>query len=76
MTPERAQGWLGTLMPLFEKGGPVLALVLLCIGTATVWYLLGALDRAVSRNHLLVQQLQGCMKEQVELVLRLREHQP
>lgn len=75
-SPEQARGWLGTLLPLAERAGPVLSVFLLCLGTAMVWFMLGALERSVARNHLLVQQLQGCMKEQVELVLKLREHQP
>lgn len=76
MTPERAQGYLGAVMPLLREGGPVVALLLLCIGTAMVWFMVGALERSVVRNHALVERLQGCMKEQVELVLKLREHQP
>ena len=74
--PEQARGWLGVLYPLMERGGGVLALAFLLIGFGLVYFLLGALERSVQRNHQLVQQLQGCMKEQVELVLRLREHQP
>lgn len=74
--PEQARGWLGMLYPLMERGGGVLALAFLLIGGALVWFMLGALERSVQRNHQLVEQLQGCMKQQVELVLRLRERQP
>lgn len=74
--PNGARGWLATIMPLLREGGPVVALVLLCIGSALVWFMVGALERSVVRNHALVDQLQGCLKGQVELVLRLREHQP
>jgi hypothetical protein len=73
--PESARGWLGVLYPLMERGGGVLALAFLLIGGSIVWFLIGALERSVVRNHQLVERLQGCMKEQVELVLRLREHQ-
>jgi hypothetical protein len=73
--PDQARGWLGMLYPLMERGGGVLALAFLLIGGSIVWFLIGALERSVVRNHQLVERLQGCMKEQVELVLRLREHQ-
>lgn len=56
-TPESAGRWLSTIMPVLERGGPVVALLALLIGGGTVWYLLGVLDRAVQRNHVLVERL-------------------
>lgn len=73
--PDQARGWLRMLVPLATQGGPILTLALALLLGGAVWFLLGALERSVVRNHALVQQLQGCMKEQVELVLRLRAHQ-
>lgn len=57
MTPNGARGWLATLLPLAERAGPVLSVFLLALGAITVWYMLGLLDRAVSRNHALVDKI-------------------
>jgi hypothetical protein len=55
--PESARGWLGVLYPLMERGGGVLALAFLLIGGSIVWFLIGALERSVVRNHQLVERL-------------------
>jgi hypothetical protein len=68
--PERASGWIGTLLPLAREGGPILSLFLFIIGSATVWYLLGALDRAVVRNHVLVERLLTQQAEHRAEILR------
>ena len=57
MSPDSAKGWLGTLYPLMERGGGVLALAFLLIGGSIVWFLIGALERSVQRNHVLTERL-------------------
>ena len=57
MSPDSAKGWLGTLYPLMERGGGVLALAFLLIGGSIVWFLIGALERSVTRNHALTERL-------------------
>lgn len=56
-TPERASTWLGLLLPLAQQGGPLLTLALALLLGGAVWYTLGALDRAVQRNHALVDKI-------------------
>ena len=57
MTPERASTWIGTLLPVVTQGGPILTLVLALLLGGAVYYLLGVLDRAVTRNHVLVERI-------------------
>lgn len=56
-SPDSARGWLATLYPLMERGGGVLALAFLLIGASMVWFLIGALERSVARNHALTERL-------------------
>lgn len=56
-SPGEARGWLATLYPLMERGGGVLALAFLLIGASLVYFLLGALERSVQRNHALTERL-------------------
>lgn len=57
MTPNGLRGWLGTLLPLAERAGPILTLFVLLVGAGTIYYLLGALERSVARNHALTERL-------------------
>ena len=43
--PERTKGWIGLLLPLFERGGPVVSLLLLCTLLACLWHFLGEVRR-------------------------------
>jgi len=57
VTPDGARGWLGTIYPLMERGGGVLALAFLLIGASMVWFLIGALERSVERNRALTERM-------------------
>ena len=64
MQPERARGWIDTILPVFREGGPVVSLVLFIIGGVTVWWLLGTYERAREINQQLYERLLTCTKEQ------------
>lgn len=70
-TPESTRGWLGVVLPLAERAGPVLSVFLLLLGTLTVWYMLGLLDRAVQRNHALTERLLTVQDAHRQELLRL-----
>lgn len=75
-TPERAQGWLSLLYPLMQQGGPILTLFVLLFGAGTIYYLLGALERSVGRNHVLVERLLTQQAEHRAELLRYVHCQP
>ena len=57
ITPENTKGWFSSWLPVAERGGPILTLVLAMLLGGAVYYLLGVLDRAVQRNHALTERL-------------------
>ena len=57
MSPDNAKGWLQTLWPLAQQGGPVVSLVLAVLFVASVHWGLGALRECVDRNRLLGEKL-------------------
>jgi len=63
MEPERARGWLNTILPVLREGGPVVSLVLLLIGSVSIWWLLGTYERARNINQQLYERLLTCTKE-------------
>ena len=66
-SPERARGWLAMLLPLAERAGPVLTLVLAVIASLTVWYLLGALAANRAYTVGVIEKLLACQEARVEL---------
>lgn len=76
MSPEQAKGWLGLVYPLMERGGGVLALAFLLIGASLVWFLIGALERSVLRNHALTERLLTMQDTHRAEVLRYVHCQP
>ena len=63
MQPERARGWLNTILPVLREGGPIVSLVLLLIGGLSIWWLLGTYERARIINQQLYERLIVCTKE-------------
>lgn len=76
MTPQRASSWIATVLPVLERGGPVVALLTLIVGSLTIWYLLGVLDRAVTRNHVLVDKIIALQESHRQEVVRLAHCPP
>jgi hypothetical protein len=65
-SPEQAKGWIRTLVPLAEQGGPLLTVFTLIVGTLIVYWLLGALDRQQTLTRELGERLLTCVEERGE----------
>lgn len=53
---------LWTLLPLLERGGPVVSLALLVLGAITFYFLLGELHRQQAVTRELVERLVSCLQ--------------
>ena len=72
LTPDNTRGWLGVLLPLLDKANRVTLLFVLVTATLMVWYLLGQLERARERNHLLGQWLLDAKAAHLALALQCK----
>ena len=70
--PERARGWIATLLPLAERAGPLLTLVIALIAGLTVWYLLGALAANRAYTVGVIEKLLACQEARVDLARQCR----
>lgn len=73
MQPERARGWLDTILPLLREGGPIVSLVLLLLGGVTIWWLMHALDRSQTISLTLYNKLITCFDRQMEIARDCRK---
>jgi hypothetical protein len=71
-SPERASGWINTLLPLAQQGGPLLTVFTLMVGTVIVYWLLGALDRQQTLTRELGERLLTCVEQRGELAWKYR----
>jgi hypothetical protein len=67
MQPERTRNWLSIVLPILREGGPIVSLRLLLIGTITVWWLIGALNRSQEISRVFYEKLITCLDKQVDL---------
>ena len=68
-TPEGTTRWYAALLPIMEKGGPVLTLALIIGLIVSVWWLSGWLHTCVTHNRELTERL---LTQQKELYAELR----
>jgi hypothetical protein len=57
VSPDQAKGWLSTFLPVAERAGPALSLILALLLAGSLWYGLGLLRECVERNRTLAAQL-------------------
>jgi hypothetical protein len=72
MTPDpaRANKWLGLLLPLMERGGPILSLFLLLTMVVSGWYMMRELGRARAVNRELYERLLVATEARASLATR------
>lgn len=70
--PESSSRWLGIIMPVLREGGPVVALVLLLVGTVSTWWLARALEQSRAVNVALYERLLACTAKAGELEWKYR----
>jgi hypothetical protein len=75
MTPERTHGWLGVLLPVLERGGPVLSLLILCIGSLAIWWLLDDIRRLQGITRELAERLLTSEKTHAEQMIAAKQAQ-
>lgn len=75
-SPERSHKWLGLLLPLVERGGPILSLFLLIVSVLMVYWLLGALKDQQQLTRSLAERLLTCVSEKGELLYKYRAPAP
>jgi hypothetical protein len=69
-SPESAKGWLSVVMPLLERGGPVVALLLLLVAALHAWYLTKELSRTRGNLLQLLSEVNACKAAQLHYVER------
>lgn len=57
LPPDGPRGWLRTLWPFMERGGPVLSLALLAALVVSVYWTTSVLRECVDRNRTMTEQL-------------------
>lgn len=67
-TPNGARGWLRTLLPLAQQGGPIVSLLLAVLAVAVVWYFLGVVERSRATSLDLLQRLLTCQEQKLEIL--------
>ena len=73
-SPEQARGWLATLLPVMQQGGPILSLLLAILLTGSLYWGLGVLRECVERNRALGAQLVTQQQAfHAEVLLHLRQ---
>lgn len=65
--PERSSKWMAFLMPLAERGGPLLTIALAVMMALAVWYLLGVVAAQRQTTLELFHKLLACQDARVEL---------
>jgi hypothetical protein len=55
--PEQVSRWYQVILPMAERGGPLLTLLLALLFAASTWWGLGMLRECVNRNHVLGERL-------------------
>jgi hypothetical protein len=57
MGPDDARHWYDALLPMAERGGPLLTLLLAVMFAGSLWWGLSLLRECVNRNHVLSERL-------------------
>lgn len=65
--PDKTGKWLGLLLPVMERGGPILSLFLLGTLIISGWYLLHALQRQRDVTKDAYERLLTCVQAQATL---------
>lgn len=76
MLPEGARGWLQTLLPLAQQGGPIISLLLGVLFVASTWYGLGVLRECVQHNRVLNERIVTQQQQFLSEVRLLLAHCP
>lgn len=79
MTPDSTSRWYTALLPIVEKGGPVLSLALLLALCISMWFLTGWLHDCVNHNRGLSEKLltqQAALYQEMRLALAHCQPQP
>lgn len=66
-TPERASGWLSTLIPVLEKGGPITTLILGLCAVAMIWAMYKELARTHDVSREFFHKLERCYEAQIAM---------
>jgi len=72
MNPESTTRWYDALLPIAQRGGPVLSLFLLVALIISVWWLVGWMHDCVNRNRELTEKLlstQQAFYQELRIVL-------
>lgn len=75
-SPERARGWLDTLLPVLAQGNAVTLLAVLLLSGAMVWGLWGEVQRLHMLNREVVERLLAERGTQVEWLKTLANCAP
>ena len=77
MSPDNAGGWLKTLLPLAQQGGPIVSLLLAVVMSISLWWMGGWLRECIEHNRVLGAQLVSQQeKYHTEILLRLAHCPP
>lgn len=77
MSPDHARGWLQTLLPLAQQGGPIVSLLLAVVMSISLWWMSGWLRECIEHNRVLGAQLVSQQeKYHTEILLRLAHCPP
>ena len=77
MSPDNARGWLQTLLPLAQQGGPIVSLLLAVVMSISLWWMGGWLRECIEHNRALGAQLVTQQeKYHTEILLRLAHCPP
>jgi hypothetical protein len=77
--PEQVSRWYQALLPIVEKGGPVLSLLLLVTLIVSLWWLTGWLRECVGMNRALTERLlaqQQSFTQEIRLALTHCQRNP
>jgi hypothetical protein len=69
-SPDAARGWLGMVLYVVERGGPITLLLTLLFAGMGIWGLTREVQRVHRVNTLLWTQLLDAQKAQIELAAR------
>ena len=64
---EQARGWLGTLLPVLEKGGPITTLILGLCAMAMIYGLYKELARTHEVAREFFNKLEACYQAQLQM---------
>lgn len=62
-SPEQAKGWIGFLLPLAERGGPIVSLLLAVVLVFVTWHMLGEVKRLRALTLDVWERLMACQIE-------------